>query len=214
MLAGGSPEILFRVGHIRKNQGIIAATNSLLNRLLRFRHHEFMFPYDPVILAAVQNPPQTIPDVLQGLQAIDGLCVDEDSLKWFNGLYLAVTQAAQNRVNAGGFTDPAWLAQLDVQFAQLYFNTVRSALTNTPCPGCWEAMFSVRENLQIARIQFALAGTNAHINHDLCLAIDATCKATAVATEAHPLHEPVKRLTFVGRCLDRVPQLDVGEVAQ
>ena len=32
----------------------------------------------------------------------------------------------------------------------------------------------------------------------------------AVATEAHPLHEPVKRLTFVGRCLDRVPQLDVG----
>ena len=66
----------------------------------------FMFPYDPVILAAVQNPPQTIPDVLQGLQAIDGLCVDEDSLKSFNGLYLAVTQAAQNRVNAGGFTDP------------------------------------------------------------------------------------------------------------
>jgi hypothetical protein len=39
-------------------------------------------------------------------------------------------------------------------------------------------MFSVRDNLQIAKIQFALAGTNAHINHDLCLAIDATCKAT------------------------------------
>jgi hypothetical protein len=30
-------------------------------------------------------------------------------------------------------------------------------------------MFAVRSNIQIARIQFALAGMNAHINHDLCL---------------------------------------------
>jgi len=137
-----------------------------------------MYPYDPAILAAVQSPPQTIPDVLQGLQTIDGLCVEEDGLKWFNELYLTVTRTVQNRVNAGGFSDPAWLAQLDVQFARLYFGAVRAALSNAPCPDCWAAMFSVRDNLQIARIQFALAGVNAHINHDLCLAIDATCKAT------------------------------------
>jgi hypothetical protein len=49
-----------------------------------------MFPYDPPILAAVQNPPRTIPNVLHGLQTIDGLCVEEDALKWFNGLYLTV----------------------------------------------------------------------------------------------------------------------------
>ena len=78
-----------------------------------------MYPYDPAILAAVQSPPQTIPDVLQGLQTIDGLCVEEDGLKWFNELYLTVTRTVQNRVNAGGFSDPAWLAQLDVQFARL-----------------------------------------------------------------------------------------------
>jgi hypothetical protein len=137
-----------------------------------------MFPYDPDILAAVQNPPQTIPDVLRGLQTIDGVCVKGDGLKWFNKLYLTVTRTVQNRVNAGGFSDPAWLAQLDIQFARLYFGTVRAALTNSPSPGCWAAMFSVRDNPQIARIQFALAGSNAHINHDLCLAIDATCKAT------------------------------------
>lgn len=89
-----------------------------------------------------------------------------------------MTRTVQNRVNAGGFSDPAWLAQLDVQFARLYFGTVSAALTNSPSPGCWAAMFSVRGNTQIARIQFALAGSNAHINHDLCLAIDATCKAT------------------------------------
>ena len=137
-----------------------------------------MFSYDSAIVAAVQNPPQTIPDVLQGLQTIDGLSVNEDGVKWFNGLYLTVTQAIENCVTGGAFKDPAWLAQLDVQFARLYFSTLRSALTGAPCPGCWEAMFSVRANVQITRIQFALAGMNAHINHDLCLAIEATCKIT------------------------------------
>lgn len=137
-----------------------------------------MFPYDPAILAAVQDAPQTIPDVLQTMETIDRLCVDEDGLKWFNGLYLSVTQAVESRVSAGGFTDSAWLAELDVQFAGLYFGALRCSLTNAPCPGCWAAMFSVRNNAQIARIQFALAGMNAHINHDLCEAVDLTCKAT------------------------------------
>lgn len=142
-----------------------------------------MFAYDPAIVIAVQNPPQTIPDVLSAMQTIDGLCENEDGLKWFNGLYLTVTQAVENRVNTGGFADPRWLAQLDVQFAGLYFNAVYSALTSGQCPGCWAAMFAVRDNMKIAPIQFALAGMNAHINHDLCLAIDATCKAANIVPQ-------------------------------
>jgi hypothetical protein len=137
-----------------------------------------MFSYDPAILAALGNPPITIPDVLQRMQAIDSLCVNADGLKWFNGLYLAVTQAVENRVNSSGFSDTAWLAQLDVQFAQLYFDALRAALTDSPSPACWAAMFAVRGNVRLTRLQFALAGMNAHINHDLCLAINATCKAT------------------------------------
>ncbi len=137
-----------------------------------------MFPYDSAVAAAVRNPPQTIPDVLQTMQTIDNTCVDVDGLKWFNWLYLQVTQAVEIRVNGGGFSDPAWLAELDVQFARLYFGALSSALAGAPCSGCWEAMFAVRNNPQIARIQFALAGMNAHINHDLCEAIVATCKVT------------------------------------
>src|SRR5690242_1327541 len=112
-----------------------------------------MFPYDPAIVAALQTPPQTIPDVVQSLETIASVCVDTDGLKWFNGLYLVVTQAVESRVSRGGFTDPAWLAHLDVQFARLYFAALRSALTGAPCPGCWRAMFAVRDNLQITRIQ-------------------------------------------------------------
>ena len=130
------------------------------------------------LAAAAQAPPQSIPGVLQLLQTIENTCVDADGLKWFTWLYLQVTQAVEDRVAAGGFNDPAWLSELDVQFAKLYFDALYDALSGAPCPGCWEAMFSCRNQTKICRIQFALAGMNAHINHDLPLAIVATCKAT------------------------------------
>jgi hypothetical protein len=147
-----------------------------------------MFPYDPTILAAVQAAPQSIADVLQALRTIDGTCEDGDGLKWFNWLYLQVTQAVEARVAGGGFTDPAWLAALDVQFAGLYFSAVESALSGgslsgRSAAGCWQALFERRDQTDIARIQFALAGINAHINHDLPQAIVATCQAAGTAPQ-------------------------------
>jgi hypothetical protein len=137
-----------------------------------------MFSYDAQLAAAVRTAPQAIPDVLRVMQTIDAICEVTDGLKWFNGLYLEVTQAVEDRVATGGFNTPQWLAELDVQFASLYFGALYAALTGAPCPGSWEAMFSRRGQIDIARIQFALAGMNAHINHDLPFAIVATCKAT------------------------------------
>jgi hypothetical protein len=135
-----------------------------------------LFPYDAQLAATVQTTPQSIPEVLQVLQTIDATCADGDGLKWFNWLYLSVTQAVENRVAAGGFNDPQWLAGLDMQFAALYFSALHAALTGASCPGSWETLFARRDQVEIARIQFALAGMNAHINHDLPLAIVATCK--------------------------------------
>ncbi|MGA3242584.1 MAG: DUF5995 family protein [Bryobacteraceae bacterium] len=142
-----------------------------------------MFPYDPTLLAAVQTPPQTVADVLHTMQTIESTCMDGDGLKWFNWLYLQVTQAVEARVVSGGFTDPDRLAALDVQFARLYFGAMESALSGQPTPGCWEALFQRRNQASIARIQFALAGINAHINHDLPLAIVATSQAASTTPQ-------------------------------
>lgn len=142
-----------------------------------------MFPYDPILAAAVQTTPQSIADVVQILDAIEVACADGDGLKWFNGLYLQVTQAVEARVNAAGFTNPAWVAALDVRFARFYFAGIQSALSGGSqgkAPGCWQALFDRRSQSAIARIQFALAGMNAHINHDLPQAILAICKATGL----------------------------------
>src|SRR5580704_11551873 len=99
-----------------------------------------MFAYDPAMVAAVQTKPQTITGVLEVMQTIDATCIDADGLKWFNWLYLAVTQAIEAKVSQRGFNDPPWLAQLDVQFAQLYFKAVSGCLTGGACPACWNVM--------------------------------------------------------------------------
>jgi hypothetical protein len=116
--------------------------------------------------------------------AIEAACADTDGLKWFNWLYLQVTQAVEARVAAGGFTDPAWLAELDVQFARLYFSALKLSLAGGDPPGCWRVLFQGRNVNAIARIQFALCGINAHINHDLPQALVATCQTTGTA----PVH--------------------------
>ena len=135
-----------------------------------------MFPYDPVLAAAVRTPPQSVDTVIRILETIAETCSDGDGLKWFNWLYLQVTRAVKARIDSGGFADPAWLAQLDVQFAQLYFGALASALNGKPYAGCWRALFESRGRNPVGRIQFALAGINAHINHDLPQAILVTSR--------------------------------------
>jgi hypothetical protein len=153
-----------------------------------------MFPYDPQLLTAVSNPPADMADVIRIMQTIDSLCVNGDGLKWFNGLYLNVTEAVGARVAASGFTDPAWMAALDVQFAGLYLDALKAALSGGPVPGCWRALFDRRNQTPIARIQFALAGVNAHINHDLPMAIVATCKALGTV----PTHAAAQYADYTG----------------
>ena len=142
-----------------------------------------MFTYDLALLASVQAIPQSIPDVLQALGTIDTTCADDDGLKWFNWLYLQVTQAVEARVAAGGFADPVWLAQLDVQFASLYLSALQAGLAGSRTPGCWRIVLDARSQRSIARIQYAMAGINAHINHDLPAAIVATCLVTNTAPD-------------------------------
>lgn len=140
-----------------------------------------MFSYDAALVCAVKKQPQTVPDVIATMQAIDSTCSDGDGLKWFNWLYLNVTEAVAARIAQKGFTDPVWLAQLDVIFAGFYFGALESALTGGPAPDCWQALLECRNRPSIARIQFALSGINAHINHDLAAAIVATCETSGIA---------------------------------
>jgi hypothetical protein len=181
-----------------------------------------MFPYDSQLLAALETPPASITDVMTAMQAIEALTVDGDGLKWFNWLYFQVTQAVEVRVSAGGFADAAFLAELDVQFAGLYFDALKNSISGAALPDCWDALFSRRNQTQLARIQFAMAGINAHINHDLPMAIVATCGVqnvapqhgsaqyndyTALNTNLDSLIQEAKQTLQVGLLGDALPEV-------
>jgi hypothetical protein len=91
-----------------------------------------------------------------------------DGVARFNELYLAVTRAVL--AETGEFEDPRFLTRLDVVFADLYF-----AAVDATRPGhAWRPLFESRSHPRVAPLQFALAGMNAHINHDLPVALVAT----------------------------------------
>jgi len=116
-------------------------------------------------------PPETIADVISRMQAIDALLPANDGLKWFNRLYLMVTQEVDLHPPGGAWQSPVWLTRLDVVFADLYFSAVSGYLSEQAVPSAWSALFEARFSTGVDRIQFALAGMNAHINHDLALAL-------------------------------------------
>src|ERR1700685_247101 len=125
--------------------------------------------------------PGTIAAVMDTMQKIDQLLPGDDGLKWFNLLYLMVTQKVDGQPS-GAWKDAAWLTRLDVVFANLYFSAVAGFLGQTgSTPSSWQALFESRYKTGIDRIQFALAGMNAHINHDLALALIETDSQMNVA---------------------------------
>ncbi len=120
----------------------------------------------------------TIDDVLAVMRALDQTLATNDGLKWFNLLYLKVTESVKNSPPTGGFEDAVWLSKLDVEFAKLYFDAILAWQRNPASVSrAWRPLLQARLRPRIARVQFALAGMNAHINHDLALAIVRTDEA-------------------------------------
>jgi hypothetical protein len=66
----------------------------------------------------------TIADVIARMEAIDALLPVNDGLKWFNQLYMLVTQQVDLNPPGGAWKSPVWLTKLDVVFAGLYFSAV------------------------------------------------------------------------------------------
>jgi hypothetical protein len=121
-------------------------------------------------------PATTIDDVIARMRAIDAALPADDGVACFNRMYLDVTRGVGDQVKQGQFGDPAWVTRLDVVFANLYFAGI-DATSGPPSAeaSAWQPLLASRGNPDIEPIQFALAGMNIHINHDLPLAVVATC---------------------------------------
>jgi hypothetical protein len=100
-----------------------------------------------------------------------------DGVAVFNRVYLAVTEEIGRRIDTGDFPDRRAAATLDVLFAQRYLAAVDAADAGRRTPDCWRPLFQYRRHPGVRPLQFALAGINAHIGHDLALAVVDACRA-------------------------------------
>jgi hypothetical protein len=133
--------------------------------------------------------PTAIEQVIELMQQIDDCIPNDDGLKWFNRLYLSVTQKVDLQP-VTYWKDPSWLINLDVVFAGFYFRALAGFLSGDPgVPSSWNAMFEARYRTGVDRIQFALAGMNSHINHDLLALVAADEQAGVVPIATGPQHD-------------------------
>jgi hypothetical protein len=121
------------------------------------------------------GPVTSVAEAIARMEAIEAATPANDGLACFNRMYLAVTQAVGKEIGQGFFADPGFMTTLDVTFANLYFAAADAASTPAAVPLAWRPLVEQRAAQGIEPIQFALAGMNAHINHDLPLAVVTTC---------------------------------------
>jgi uncharacterized protein DUF5995 len=136
-------------------------------------------PANPVALPAVS----TIPDVIARLDGIQAYVEAQsprganDGVACFNYLYLQVTKDVLDKVDTGFFSDPDFLTRLDLVFANRYLDALRAdAADPSRAPSSWKALLEARSDTEIAPMQFAVAGVNAHVNFDLPCTVVATCQ--------------------------------------
>ncbi|MBT3152061.1 hypothetical protein HTV45_14415 [Streptomyces sp. CHD11] len=117
--------------------------------------------------------------VISRMRALDAVLPARDGVAVFNRVYLAVTEAVDQRIDAGLFPDTRAAIALDVRFAERYLAAVDAVFEERRPPACWRPLFASRHHPGVRPLQFALAGVNAHIGHDLALAVVDTCRTLA-----------------------------------
>jgi hypothetical protein len=118
---------------------------------------------------------RTVGSVVTRMRALSAGLPAKDGVAVFNRVYLTVTEEVERRMGTGYFADPRAATALDVRFAHRYLAAVEAADGGCRAPACWRPLFQFRRHPGVRPLQFALAGINAHIGHDLALAVVDAC---------------------------------------
>jgi hypothetical protein len=143
----------------------------------------------------------TVDDVLGVMRALEAALPANDGVRWFNLLYLRVTEAV--KADAALWQDWPFLQRFDVAFAKLYFDAILAWERDpTEPPHAWRPLLQARHDAKLARVQFALAGMSAHINHDLVVTLDRVAQSEGrFPARDGPRHSDFRRVNDI---LERV----------
>lgn len=116
----------------------------------------------------------SIEAVLQKLRALDRQLIDNHLSEYipFNKAYYVVTMAIKKASDDNYFDNQAFIEKFSVCFAVYYFQAVNDCLDSQP--GLATAWMKMRQSVNhkvTPNFILLLMGANAHINHDLPLAL-------------------------------------------
>ncbi|HEU0132082.1 MAG TPA: DUF5995 family protein, partial [Mycobacteriales bacterium] len=159
------------------------------------------------------TPPDSIADVVARMAAIEAALPPGDGVACFDRMYLQVTELVRDRIGAGYFADPDAMTALDVTFAELFLAAVDAADAGQRVPRAWAPLFARRAAPRVLAVQFAIAGMNAHINHDLPIAVVTTCEQRGLVPAA--IHDDYLRVNaLLGSIEQQVRQSFEDEVVR
>jgi len=127
-------------------------------------------PSDEHLLEILDGPFRSIDDTARRLGQAEGYlrsCQDRRSV--FLTVYTTMTANVQSGIQSGFFTDPDWVREYVITFAEYY----RRAAVAFECrdfesvPRPWQLAFAASITGERLVAQDALLGINAHINYDL-----------------------------------------------
>ena len=122
--------------------------------------------------------PTTVAGVIAEMRTIGAGLEPTDGVQVFNTVYLRVTERIGRLLDDGQtFDDGPAMVDLDTRFAGLWLAAHGAAEAGRALPKAWAPLFASRHRRGLLPIQFALAGMNTHIEHDLALAVVRTCEA-------------------------------------
>ncbi len=135
-------------------------------------------PAQEAMAQAVDSPPEDIAGVLARLDTVQQILdtlppsAGLNRVAAFNALYRSITQQVADMLHTRHVADARFLEVLDVEFARLYFTALASWGVDDPAtPDAWEVLFRRAHDERVSSLEAAVLGVNAHVNHDLALAL-------------------------------------------
>ncbi len=114
-----------------------------------------------------------IADLLETLEHLSTVLAKSDlaTLTSFNQAYVVITQGYMAALATGRFEDPKAVERLSLVFAGYYLGMLNQYAKDQPTPAVWRRAYELSGRRP--RYRSLLLAANAHINHDLPLALRA-----------------------------------------
>jgi hypothetical protein len=140
----------------------------------------------------------SVSELIEELRRLEGALSPGNGVKWFIRLYREVTEAIGLELKSGDLEDPVFMELLVLVYGNSVLNVTEDAESRraSRISRAWAPLFERRNDHRVAPIQFAVAGLNAHTNHDVPIGLVHACKSTGIEPDSDsPQHRDYMRFT-------------------